>query len=409
MAATAVATVLDGSPRDERHQWNSSYVRALLASSLLFMNLLPIPNRDALMVALSVVGCTWVVADLLTGQRQLGAPHLVLVVMAVIVGFGGLLHPPATPYGQDKFNAIMTAGLATGAVMILLRNERDFRAFAWMTLGFAVIVAVAALAQPNATGATTSRGQAFQANPIWSARGVVSGMVAACWLLIWGARFRLLLVLALGVCGLGMLDLESRFAVIAFAASVVALAFSSRMSQGALKLEDRIRAWRPLPVVIAIVVAGLPVILLLGGPRISSFITNPADSVNGEARTVLWPEAWHMFQDNPGGIGIGNFSLSGYFPYPHNFYLEVLLEFGIVFGGAVLLLVAITVLKSIRNRYATSSMALACGLVVASSVSVGFSGDMNARTLYATIILVWSAGMIRPSTSATFSGVRQHS
>lgn len=409
MAATAVSTALERPPPDERHVWNSSYLRAFIASSVLFMNLLPIPNRDTLMVALSVVGCAWVITDLLTGQRKVGAPHLILLVMAVILGFGGLFHPPATQYGQEKFNAIITAGLATGAVMILLRNHRDFRAFAWMILFFAVIVAVAALAQPNVAGPTASRGQAFQANPIWSARGVVSGIVAATWLLIWGARSRLILVLALGVCGLGMLDLESRFAVVAVAAAIAALAFSSRMSQSASEFGQQIRAWRPLPVVLTVVATGIPVLIFLGGPRILSFLTNPSESISGEARTVLWPEAWHMFQNNPGGIGVGNFSLTGYIPYPHNFYLEALLEFGVVFGGAILVLIAITVVKSLLNRYGTSSMALACGLVVASAVGVGFSGDMNSRNLYATIVLVWSAGMIRPSPPAPSTDDRKRS
>lgn len=71
-------------------------------------------------------------------------------------------------------------------------------------------------------------------------------------------------------------------------------------------------------------------------------VTNTIDSGDSE-RTLLWLESINIFQNNPiTGVGLGGFPLHNpYHSWPHNFFLEILTECGLL--GMVVFLILIIV------------------------------------------------------------------
>lgn len=369
------------------------YARAGLAVAVLFLNLTPVPPQSPLLKLAAVLAFAWVGLEFLILGARIERKHLALLLLIVLLAIGLVLNPPGSAYGQIKSSQIMTAGMASAAVMLLLRTEKDVRTFAWFTLALATSVSVGTFA-----GGEFSQGRAsaFDSNPIWSARGLVAGIICASWLLIWQKRHRGLLVISLVVCTLGGLRLDSRFALLAVLSGLILLVVSSRGPRTAYV--TAIRQDRPLFTFVAtLTVAGLAV-LWFGGPRISQLLGNPWELVDGEVRIQLWANARDLWLASPGGIGVGEFQSLSYFgwiySYPHNFYLEALMEMGTVVGLGLIGFILFTLIRAVINPHRSGPSALAAGLLGSFVVAVNFSGDMNARVFYALIVFAWVAQSI---------------
>ncbi len=113
----------------------------------------------------------------------------------------------------------------------------------------------------------------------------------------------------------------------------------------------------------------------------------------------MWGLTLDTILANPWGVGFGNWAVATrwpYNPYPHNIFLEVFAECGVIIG---FLLVATCLLIIVRLALVSKTdptAGLALAILIAETVAVSLSGDINARTFFAMltmgfVILVWSA------------------
>lgn len=366
------------------------YARAGLAVAVLYLNLLPVPPQSPLIKVVAVLAFAWVGLEFLLLGARIEKKHLALLLLVVLLGVGLILNPPGNAYGQVKADQIMTAGIASAAVMLLLRSERYVRAFAWGTVALATFVSVGTFA-----GQEFSQGRAssFDSNPIWSARGLVAGIICASWLLIWYQRHRMVLIVALVVCTLGGLRLDSRFALLAVLTGLVLLVIASRGTHTAYL--TTVRQDRPLFAFVSILTLAAISVVWFGGPRISELLGNPWGLMDGEIRIQLWTSARDLWLAYPSGSGIGEFQTLSYlgwvYNYPHNFFLEALMEMGTLVGLGLIVFILLTLIKVVLNPRRSGPAALAAGLLGSLVVAVNFSGDMNARVFYAFIVFAWVA------------------
>lgn len=298
-----------------------------------------------------------------------------------VVLFGLLLIPlvgsglPESSYGREKVTDLVVAGTVSAAAVLLLRSSQDFRRFAILLMAVGVIIAVGDLV----LGSLQERATGLDQNPIWAGRSVAVGVVAALWLLFAkGVRTSVLLAsLAVSIAGLVFID--SRGPILGAAVGSVLLVFSL----GSLRLASRVAIGFSIAVVVVTAIALFP------ESRLTFLVSSLDEDVNAQVRLVLWGRTIEIIRENPGGVGYGAWATQvlGPFDYPHNLFLEVAAEAGLVIGIAF---VGLVIVQIVRLRMATleaGPVALAYGLLVCMVVASSFSGDLRARQLFAFLVL----------------------
>lgn len=381
-----------------------SYLRAGLVVLVLFLNLLPVPPQSPILVAITVIAVIWVGVDFLRQGAHIQKKHLVFLLLFFLLVVGVTLNPPVNEYGQFKASQILTAGMASAASVFLLRTEKDIEVFAGGIVLVAVIVGLGALTGQEFA---QDRSSSFGSNPIWSARGLVAGIVCAIWLLIWRNRNRLSLVLGATICLFGLLRLDSRFAILAVFVGVVLMVIASRASGNMPTGAIGRRA--PVAVGAIALLVGALFLLWFSGPRTAELLGSALVVGDEEIRLELWGSARDLWLTSPSGLGVGGFQTFSYlgtgYNYPHNFFLEALMEMGTFVGLSLVVLVLWTLFRATSNPSGSGPSALAAGLLGFSVVAVSFSGDMNSRVFFAVIVFAWVAmSMPKASISSPLVG-----
>ncbi|MCW4602535.1 O-antigen ligase family protein [Janibacter hoylei] len=306
---------------------------------------------------------------------------LLAMLLIGVVAFRAWMEPPSTEYGQTKWVNFCTLAFVTMVAAVTVLERRAMKALAlwWVVCG--VALAGLALTDPASAG---GRAQVDGSNPVWLARAISSSIVILVWLAV-TKRWRWWRVLVLvPVLGAGLLATGSRGPAMAAVAGVVVLliAPTQRRSKQIIGLV--------LGGVIFVVVA--PLIPAVANSRFGEFISQ--GGVEGESRSVMWRSAIHLITGEPLGYGIGSWKeVSGsQFDYPHNLFLEVLLEQGWLVGGALILLVLGLGHRLWKRSGRDPRLQLALALVATETIHVSTSGDLNARTFFFVIIL--GAGLL---------------
>lgn len=314
-------------------------------------------------------------------------PLLHWVVVFVPLTFGLLaIHrlyaAPLSEYGHEKFFGLMTLTLFSAAAASLIRKDGGFTPLARVWVICAIYLTAASLV----TG-TGTRAAAFGANPIWLARALAIGLVFTGWL-HWTRQLRASWAfLASIILLVGLFASGSRGPLLGAVVGLLVLVFASKMSGGR-------KFMTLLGAAVAMVV--LPKLPIFAESRIIAIATGEVE--NDLTRNAMWSESLRVIGENPMGVGYGNWSshVDGLarHNYPHNLFLEVFVEQGVLVGLLFSIIVACVLIgifkKSKKNKVALGALAW----LVAEIVNVSVSGDINARTFFfaltfAFLISVW--------------------
>jgi O-antigen ligase len=363
----------------------------------------PTPAFAALMVLALV---------LRTGATPLRRPPAGFLVPVLVIGGAlliGLLWTADSTYAQEKVLKYLTVTLiAALAPFAVLTTERALRQFLVAIVAGALLVAVLTLITPptvaegitsefDTQGRFSFGGQIFPARFLCTGALImflVPGLTASRWR--WAAP-----VAAVGVL-LVASGYGARGPIAAFVATMVAVI-----------LVLALRSGRHLAIVlaaVAITAAALPFVTVpeTAGERIEEAARDPVATLRGDTRHVLYDQATTMIVGSP-LLGEGTGSFAAYSAivsprrqtllYPHNIFLELWAEIGIipllafvvaVVGGVAMLMRRLVVADDRRER---QLLTLVFGLFVLNFFASQVSGDINdSRTTLVFLGLAWMLG-----------------
>jgi O-antigen ligase len=329
-------------------------------------------------------------------------------IHGIIVGF--MLLVPAvftaapTLYGSEKVSRLFTITLlACLAPVLLIRSKEDLERFLWAWTGVCGIVVLSALLNPQASAAYAGAPVTAEGTDtigLGTAAGLVVIVIALA--LMW-RRLPWYVGIPVGaVASIVLLQSGSRGPLIATVIGIVAGIVLPKVRP------RRIRA-----VVVVALSAGALVTAFLAAPhyaqeRIASVLEGRA-IYEGTTRLDLYKVAWDSVQLHPLGIGWGRYEQIAFlgYRYPHNLYLEVLAEAGVIFGSLFLIWIVAYFLAARRSATTFASAALfsiLCSLLVEVSVS----GDINLnRMLFYTIGLTAAVRAVADHQAARTPGPGQ--
>ena len=363
----------------------------------------PTPVFAALMVIALV---------LRTGGTPLRRPPTGFLLPVLVIGVAlliGLLWTADSQYANEKVLKYLTVTLiAVLAPFAVLTTERALRQFLVTMVVGAVLVTVLTLILPptiaagiatefDTRGRYSFGGQIFPSRFLCTAALImflVPGLTSSRWR--WAAP-----VAAVGVI-LVASGFGARGPIAAFGATMVAVIFVLAL-----------RSARHLAAVIAAVAITAVAFPFLTVPdtaseRIEEAARDPVATLRGDTRRVLYNQATTMIAGSP-LLGEGTGSFAAYqaivsprgqtLLYPHNIFLELWAEIGIipllafvvaVVGGVGTLMRRLVVTDDRRER---QLLTLVFGLFILNFFASQLSGDINdSRTTLLFLGLAWMVG-----------------
>lgn len=359
------------------------YFRAILAALILIGGLL-VPSGDLVLAApAAVVGSVLIAWEVI---RVLPVIHWMILF---VPGIFGLLTvhrayvAPISEYGNEKFGSFVTLTIFSAAAAALIRTDGGFVPFARVWVIFAIWINAASLA----TG-TGTRAAAFGANPIWVGRALAIGLLFTVWL-GWTRQMRNRWSIVIGIYLLvGLFASGSRGPLLAAIAGITVLVLASRVSRS-----------KKFSFVFGALLSGLAALQLpfFQQSRIVGLATG--ELANDTTRNNMWEQSFQLLREELGGVGYGNWSnfvsVPDAFNYPHNLFLEIFVEQGVLIGLLFSLTVLVILVANLRrSKQSTVNLGIAAW-IVAEIVHVSVSGDLNARTFFfalslGAISVLWS-------------------
>lgn len=303
-------------------------------------------------------------------DRRVVRGGIALLSLAIWVALYERLSPPQVP----GVSLTVVAGMGIAVVLAIASLSKDAAPLRAGLAAGGLILAVAEIARVLGGGQVHAPEAAFGVNPIVLAQYAAMSCLLALELL---PRFRGLRRAGLSAWAVasfgGVVASGSRGPLIGLIVGLILLFVLGRS-----------RSFRPFRAVVRASLVGFAVLVawLLSDTFAHAlaefFRAEDADS-NGAARVVLWHGAWATITQSPLlGAGPGRFFMSGYGPqhglseYPHNLFLELWSEYGLVAMFLFILGVAFAMRAGGR-----ASAPMVTTLVVAFS----FSGSLRSALI----------------------------
>lgn len=251
-------------------------------------------------------------------------------------------------------------------------NQRVLPIFEQVLIGLGVCALLLLVLAPSYY--PSGRMSFGMANPIWVARDI--GLLGlGCFALIAKDRRHLVLgTLGIALCLCGMILTRSRGPILA-----LLLAFAI----GALLFDYRHKA-RIL--ITGAMVAGLAALLIVHGdlPGTSRLVDFSGTDKSTSLRVGLYQYCLSSLALLSNGIGVGNFHFRG-LTYPHNIFVEFLLEWGWPAGSLYIAAIASATIALLRSGPDYNALKL---LLIFELVNACFSGNITSpRFLYGLVII----------------------
>jgi O-antigen ligase len=317
-----------------------------------------------------------------------------LALTLAVVGLalvGSLGWTPAPAYGTEKAEKFLSLTLlAAVAPFFLIEDESDLRRFFSWTVVIALAAAMLALVHPPPPGAERLELGAA-ANTIGSAQLLCTAAIV----LLLGALAKRTWRLRATAMGVGLI--------------VVATAVGSRGPLLALALALGVTAavWvmrvprKMVPLLLA-VVAGLAVVPFVSlpetsGQRLAAAARDPIATFQENSRSFLYRQALELINEQPlRGVGAGGFNSVSPDKWPHNLFLELWSELGVV----TTVVVAASIVAVLVGLYRTAwrlpegpsrqLVYVVTGVFLFYLFAVQVSGDINEnRAFWAVLGVAW--------------------
>lgn len=340
-----------------------------------------------------------------TGRSREIPVGFVAPIAAVGVALAiGYLWTAAPEYGAEKVVQFFTLTLlAAVAPFFLLRTRRDVQTFCLAIALPAILVAgltpfIEARPIPGLATETSLEGRLAIGGQIYPSRFLCTGALILFFLPTFtGHRLRYLgPIVGLAVLGVA-LGIGSRGPIVALGASLAAVTVLSTM-----------RGSRPLlltAITVGSIVALFPLLSLpdTARERIATTVSNPVSVLEGDSRSDLYEKALELTSANPlVGAGTGSYaaysSTLGKFEilYPHNIFLELSSEVGVVPPLIVLFPIVVGVALLLSRARITKArddrqlLYVLLGLFLLALGSTQFSGDINDnRSMWTFLAILW--------------------
>jgi O-antigen ligase len=353
---------------------------------------------------------------LLSGEpwRLPPAPFAIALAVLGVLVLVGLLWSAAPDYGREKTLKFFTVTLLSAlSPFVLLTSREDVRRFLYAIVAGGLLVSVLTLVLPP----TVAEGIATQYDT--QGRFSFGGQIFPARFLCTAALILLFLP--------GLVQTRSRWRwagpVAALGVAYVALGFGARgpigafvVTLAAVALLSSLRSTRALVGVlcaVAVAAAVLPFVTVpdSASQRIREAASDPVTTLRGDTRWVLYQQALDLMAEHPVvGAGTGSYgSFVGIISpprqrllYPHNIFLELWAELGILAVVAFLVIVLGAAWALMRRLVLADDggerllLVLVLGLLIFNVLVSQVSGDINDnRTvlLAAALALLLARGL----------------
>jgi O-antigen ligase len=331
-----------------------------------------------------------------------------LALTIAVVGVAlvaSLAWTPASAYGADKAARFVTlTALAIVAPFFLVEDRSDLRRiFSW-TVVLAILAAILALSHPPAEG------RLAPANTIGNSQLLCAGALV---LLLHGLANPARRLWATGV-GLALIGVAAGVGSRGPLLSLT-LALSATAAVWVLRVPRKVV---PVLLAVAIGIAVAPFVSLpeSSSQRLAAAASDPAVAFGRDQRSLLYEQAVALIHQQPlRGVGAGGFSsINAAAKWPHNIFLELWSELGIVPMAVVAASIIAVLVGLFRASWRISDdrarllLNLILGLFLFYLSAVQVSGDLNEnRAFWVMLGLGWLVvrhGVPPPRSPAERSG-----
>lgn len=316
-------------------------------------------------------------------------PVVLVPIFFAALALHAQMFPPLTEYGAGKYSTWFTATLLTAVAASMLRDERALYTFARTWL-----IATGLLALITIAGFAGGRAEGFDSNPIWLARAMATGIVMALFLAM-QKDIRTWMFLGISaVLVAGIFATGSRGPILAVGVGAIALVVFTK--------HHRIRRIAGIAIGAGAAYWAVTSLPFFASSRI---VTLLEDGDTDLSRNIFWSVTPPLIREYPEGVGIGNWSLLAgaprQFMYPHNLFLEVFAELGVIFGLGLIVIVVTILIRLLMRSRETPIAILVFAILVAEIAQVSVSGDLNARTFWFLLVLGFLVGIraVIPATT----------
>ena len=301
-----------------------------------------VPVDLTVLTALGVLAAIGLRASKPDGIRPLPLSTLLALGIAVLMGMS-VLWSPAPEHGLDKaLRFQIFTMLAFFAPFVLVRSRADLTRLMAFIVAASLVVALTAVRGSDPNQPLTIAGGESQ---IELALYASSGVVAAIYLLLaLTTRWRIVLVVPAVMLSQTVIAAGSRGVLIGTLLALFVI--------GALAVWRSRRKYVPLALIGAALVAAVAFGAEVAGPvavqKYESLLGGGAGPQTLGKRNFLVQDGIQIFFDHPVGRGVSGYEYETGFEYPHNAFVEVAAELGVI-GLALLLALMIAAFAAARR------------------------------------------------------------
>lgn len=334
----------------------------------------------------------------LTGRPPRLGPSLVAAALIMIVALGTVISTGGG-YSGEKISRLLSLTLiAIIAAALSVDSERDAMFFLKMLAGWSAFTSLSLLVVGENAYEGTGRLVSSQGSTISFSRAAGYVLLYAVVWFFTTERIRL----RSAVFALAVIATEL-FILISVASrgplQGVLLGFGAVLSM--IVLRQRIGGILRLASLAGLGVLGAPIAWSMSPSDSRDRILNFSSGGSANVREMFWRNTWDRVSWHPLGRGWGSWptesGIDPQFAYPHNIYLEIWFEAGML---ALLLIVGITIAaiwrQYLRRHLSFGPATLFLGALVFWLAGAQVSGDLNSnRPLLVVMVIVMAPGIRR--------------
>jgi O-antigen ligase len=340
-----------------------------------------------LTLAAAVVVAAAVIDSRLRGGGATKAVAAPLLFFTMLLP-AALINQSPTAYSISKIAVLFTISLLLAvAPFYLLRANRQRTVFLLALVAFGVLSAANLIFAPTEVANSPGRFIVEGSNTIAVSRIVLAAAV----ILLIAATVRGLRLTRRFVMALGAVVLTAVATLTGSRGPLIALLLAIGVTVVTATVYRRYRVRAVLGIVGVVLIGGWYLLQSSqseGLARIVGTLTGESGTAP-DARVLIWSYALELFTGQPLGRGWGAFTFMG-MQYPHNLFLEIAVEAGVLVLAVVLVLLVATLLRGAHVAVDWQTSAI-LGLFVFAFANAMVSSDINGnRLLLVAGFAIWA-------------------